>query len=177
MNESDERYALSALAGWTDVAASVRTVDALSFLRSEHRELLDLFDDFRDAVESAADEPDRWAAACFICTMLEHHAQIEEELFYPPLRAAAEHRQLLDEARVEHDSARQLIAQIREGGAANPLLDALVNVLGEYVQHHIREEEDEIFQLAESSELKLDELGAVMDARKQELASAAVADA
>ena len=87
------------------------------------------------------------------------HTQIEEEIFYPAAREAIEKSELIDEAIVEHGSAKQLIAEIEEMDTGDELYDAKVKVLGEQVRHHVEEEEDELFPGIESSELDLEALG------------------
>jgi hemerythrin-like domain-containing protein len=94
------------------------------------------------------------------------HTQIEEEMFYPAAREAIEKTELIDEALVEHASAKQLIEDM---DTEDELYDAKVKVLGEQVSHHIEEEEDELFPEVESSELDLEALGKKMAARKAAL--------
>jgi hemerythrin-like domain-containing protein len=97
------------------------------------------------------------------------HTQIEEDIFYPAVREAIEKAELIDEAIVEHASAKQLIAEIEEMDANDELYDAKVKVLGEQVRHHVEEEEDELFPEVESSELDLEALGTKMVERKAAL--------
>ncbi len=101
------------------------------------------------------------------------HAQIEEEIFYPAAREVEtrESEPLLDEAEVEHGSLKDLIADI-EGGSRedDDLFDARVKVLGEYVKHHVKEEEGELFPKIRKTKLDLEEVGARLAARKEELA-------
>jgi hemerythrin superfamily protein len=99
------------------------------------------------------------------------HAEIEEQQFYPFLREQDENTfgDLLDEAKVEHESAKQLIAQLLEMGPDDPLYDARFTVLGEYVSHHITEEEDELFPKVIAKKVELKELAPVMTELKQDL--------
>ena len=97
------------------------------------------------------------------------HATIEEEIFYPAARAVAAAPTLLDEALVEHASAKALIAQIRDMQADDALYDAKVRVLGEYIDHHVREEENELFPRCRSAGVDLPALGRRLRARKDEL--------
>ena len=99
------------------------------------------------------------------------HAQIEEEIFYPAAYDALEDDDLLDEAEVEHASAKDLIAQIQASNPAEPLFDAKVKVLGEYVQHHVDEEEKELFPECRSSDMDLKGLGEQLRARKEQLSA------
>ena len=80
-----------------------------------------------------------------ICMELTVHAQIEEEIFYPAVRAAIKDTDLLDEAEVEHASAKDLIAQIQDATEMDDMFDAKVKVLGEYIDHHVKEERNEMF--------------------------------
>lgn len=79
------------------------------------------------------------------CSELEVHARLEEEAFYPVAREVLKEAELIDEAEVEHDSAKALIAQLRQMGPDDEKYAATFKVLGEYVNHHIKEEENEIF--------------------------------
>jgi len=100
------------------------------------------------------------------------HAQIEEEIFYPAAREASirDGEDLLDEAEVEHGSLKQLVAAIESNSPeSDELFDARVKVLGEYVKHHVKEEENELFPRARKSDMDLEEVGARLAARKDEL--------
>ena len=97
------------------------------------------------------------------------HAQIEEEIFYPAVKEALNDRELVPEATVEHASLKDLIAQIEGIEPDGEMYDAKVKVLCEYVKHHVKEEQNEMFPKAKASELDMRELGAKMAARKEEL--------
>jgi len=142
--------------------------DALTLLRDDHARVSDLFDAYEAAVSGAHDDR-KPALAQKICALLGVHAQLEEEIFYPAVRDAIEEQNLVDEAEVEHASAKDLIEQIEAMGPGDALYDAKVKVLGEYVKHHIREEEDELFPAVELSELDLQDLGTDLQERKKEL--------
>ena len=118
---------------------------ALELLASDHRKVEALFDRFDEEKEDG--EESRRDLAERICKELTAHTRIEEEIFYPWLRENldAESRDLIDEALVEHATAKDLIAQIEGAGDVDETYDARVKVLGEYVRHHVREEENEIF--------------------------------
>jgi hemerythrin-like domain-containing protein len=105
-----------------------------------------------------------------ICMELTVHAQVEEEIFYPALRGAIKDTDLLDEASVEHQSAKDLIAQLEDAGEADDMFDAKVKVLGEYVNHHIKEERGELFPKARSArKLDLMAMREELESRKEEL--------
>lgn len=115
--------------------------------------------------------PDRRPAlARKICSELTVHAQIEEEIFYPALREVIDLPELLDEAQAEHQQAKELIAQIEAMPDGDAAMDDLVSQLARAVENHVKEERDLLFPKARASgELDLDDLGARMKARQQEL--------
>ena len=111
-----------------------KAADAISLLTNDHKEVKQLFKTYEKLVDDEADEEQRAMLAVQICTMLTVHATIEEEIFYPAARKALrEDEDLLDEAQVEHASAKDLIAQILAMNAGEALYDAKVKVLGEYI--------------------------------------------
>jgi hemerythrin superfamily protein len=146
-------------------------IDALSLLRDDHLQVAALFEQFESAALAVQDDRRR-ALAERACELLTVHAQIEEEIFYPAVRAVIEEQELLDDAEVEHAVAKELIEQIQTMDVDEALYDAKVRVLAEYVRHHIQAEEDELFGLVELADLDLDELGEELAARKQELLGA-----
>lgn len=149
------------------------TVDALALLKQDHRDVEEMFEDF----EEAKNGEKKAELAQKICQALTVHAQLEEEMFYPAVRDAADDADAaLDEAEVEHTSCKQLIADIESMSPEDELFEAKVTVLGEYIRHHVKEEEGEIFKKAKSSEVDLKELGAQMAARKTELMEEGGAD-
>jgi hemerythrin-like domain-containing protein len=143
--------------------------DAVSLLSSDHAEVGQMFEEYRQLVESNAGDDRRGELASQICSALTVHAEIEEDVFYPAMRANLEDELLLDQAEVEHASARELIEQIEGMDPSDALYDAKVLVLGEYVEHHVQVEESEIFPQAEKSGVDLDELGAELAERRREL--------
>jgi len=108
-----------------------------------------------------------------ICTELKVHAQIEEEIFYPTVKAALKDRELVPEAIVEHASLKSLIGQIEGKAPEGEEFDAKVKVLSEYVKHHVKEEQNEMFPKVRASRLDLAELGQRLAARKEELKAGA----
>ena len=143
--------------------------DAVSLLSTDHAEVKQMFESYRELVEQNADDEQRGELAREICATLTVHAEIEEEIFYPAMRGNVDDDLTLDEAEVEHATAKDLIEQIEGMDAGDALYDAKVIVLGEYIDHHVQEEETEIFPQAEKSGLDLDELGAELASRKREL--------
>ena len=142
--------------------------DAVDLLIADHREVHGLFVDYKKLVERHAGADERQPLAEEICTMLTVHTAIEEELFYPAAREAQVDSALLDEAEVEHQSLKDLIAQLRAMGGDEPLYDAKVTVLGEYVDHHVKEERDELFPKAKAN-LDLGALGDQLRERQEAL--------
>lgn len=145
--------------------AAEAPVDAIALLKADHREVEALFDRF-EATSSDAEKRDLVNS---ICVALKVHARLEEELFYPAAFAVLSDKSLIDEAQVEHASAKDLIAQIEAGAPGEAFYDARVRVLAEYIDHHVTEEEDEIFPQCAGSKMDTKSLGALMKLRKQEL--------
>jgi hemerythrin superfamily protein len=142
--------------------------DAITLLTDDHKEVKKLFRQYDKLAKAEAPSEKRKALAGQICTMLTVHAQIEEEIFYPAARQALPDVDLVDEATVEHASAKDLIAQIQSMSADDDLYDAKVKVLGEYIDHHVKEEQDEMFpKLRRRIDIKA--IGAQLLERKQEL--------
>ena len=151
-----------------------RAKDACDLLDADHRAVKKLFKEYDELTESRA----RGAAqknrdpAHQICMELTVHAQNEEEIIYPALRGAIKDTDLLDEAEVEHQSAKDLIAQIQDAAEADDKFDAKVKVLGEYIDHHVKEERGEIFPKARAArKLDLVSMRDELEARKEELMS------
>jgi hemerythrin superfamily protein len=141
------------------------TVSAIDLLEDDHQEVQGYF----DAYEELEDDDAKAELSAKICTALKVHTQIEEELFYPAARKATKDDDLLDEAKVEHDGAKQLIAEIEAMAVGDDLYDAKVKVLGEQIKHHVKEEEEALFPEVKSEKMDVDALGKKMAARKKEL--------
>jgi len=141
----------------------------LQLLMADHKEVKALFAQYQKMVDADEGDEEKEALARQICLMLTVHATTEEEIFYPAARDAIEDEDLLDEAEVEHGSAKELIAQIEAAAPDEPLYDAKVKVLGEYIEHHVKEEEGELFPKVKKAKLDLVELGERITARKEEL--------
>jgi hemerythrin-like domain-containing protein len=142
---------------------------ALELLETDHRKVEMLFDQYED--EKEGDEDTKRQIAERICGELTAHAQLEEELFYPWCRENLEEddMEMLEEAYIEHASAKDLIAQIQGSTEIDAAFDARVKVLSEYIKHHVKEEEEELFEEVRDQQEALDELGQEMHARKSEL--------
>jgi iron-sulfur cluster repair protein YtfE (RIC family) len=142
---------------------------ALELLMSDHRKVEDLFAQYED--EKEGDEDVRRQLAQRICLELKVHTQLEEELFYPWLREnlGDNDMELVEEAQVEHNGAKDLIEQIEGAADIDAEFNAKVKVLGEYIKHHVNEEENEIFPKIRDQQEELDELGQEIASRKGEL--------
>lgn len=144
--------------------------DALDILAEDHQKVLKMFDQFRKMTKKAdADEQEMQTLVETACAELTIHSQVEEELFYPALRDASDADDLLDEAEVEHASAKQLITELAAMQPGDDLYEAKFTVLGEYVKHHIGEEEHQLFPKAKKAKMDLESLGEEIRTRKQEL--------
>jgi hemerythrin superfamily protein len=144
-------------------------VNAIDLLKKDHDDVNTLFKDYETLAEGRGDPGDRRALSTQICGMLAVHAIIEEEIFYPAARKAGVDADLLDEAEIEHGSAKTLIAQIGTADASEPLYDARVRVLGEYIRHHVKEEEHKLFPACRNSDMHIAEIGARLQTRKEKL--------
>ena len=146
--------------------------DACDLLDADHRAVKKMFKEYEELTSARGRNvaQKKMDLARQICHELTVHAQVEEELFYPALRAALKDTDALAEAEVEHQSAKELIAQIEGMTEADEMFDAKVKVLGEYIDHHVKEERNEIFPKARSArKLDLVAMRDEMMARKEEL--------
>lgn len=138
---------------------------AIDMLVDDHKKVKKLFKDF-DKLKEKGDAEDKQALVEEICNELILHTQIEEEIFYPAARDVVE-EDMLNEAEVEHASAKDLIEQIQALDPSDPMYDAKVTVLGEYIEHHVEEEEKEMFPKMKKSKLDLEALGEEMASMKE----------
>jgi len=151
--------------------------NAVEILEQDHDEVEKLFDQYEDAKDEDNSELKAEIVAA-VCKALTIHAQIEEELFYPAMRRQEEDASdLVDEAAVEHQTLKNLVAELLDATPGDDLYDAKVKVLSEYVKHHVKEEEGEMFPLARKADLDLEALGAELLARKEALAAEPAAEA
>lgn len=150
--------------------ATARQKDACDLLDADHKAVKKMFKEFEELTEarSSSREKKRLLAGK-ICLELTVHAQIEEEIFYPAIRKAIKDELMMNEAEVEHTTAKDLIAQIQGMDPGDPLYDAKVLVLGEYIDHHVKEERTEMFPKARASKVDLVKMRETLQARKEEL--------
>lgn len=144
--------------------------DAIEMLTADHREVKALFKKFASLEDDKESEQQKATVVKQICDALTIHAEIEEEIFYPAVRAAINDGDLMDEALVEHAGAKRLIAELRDMDPDEELFDAKVMVLGVQIDHHVKEEEGNMFPKAKKAKLDTDQLGVQLAARKEELA-------
>jgi hemerythrin-like domain-containing protein len=144
--------------------------DAIKLLKDDHAAVEKLFDKY-DKGHHKMSSSQKKSLATEICQMLKVHTQIEEEIFYPACLEAEikEAEDQIAEAKVEHQSAKDLIAKIEDGEPGGTEYDAWVIVLGEYIKHHVKEEHKEMFPAVRKSDLDLKDLGMRLMERKQEL--------
>ncbi len=145
--------------------AAPKPKEATSLLRADHKLVNDLFAEY----EKSRSNVRKKQIVSMICKELTIHAQIEEEIFYPAVKAALKDKELIPEATVEHATLKDLIAQVKDVDPDGEIFDAKIKVLSEYVKHHVKEEQNEIFPKAKDSSLDLVEIGAQLAERKAEL--------
>ena len=146
------------------MAQSYEEMDAIAMLKADHRKVEELFEKFEQTNGKATKQ----RLAEQICLELKVHTAIEEEIFYPACRGKIED-DLVNEAYVEHDSAKLLINEIEAGGPEEDFYDAKVKVLSEMIEHHVEEEEkrsEGMFSQARAAGLDMDRLADDMRARK-----------
>lgn len=149
------------------MAQQSQKLDALQMLADDHRTVENLFEKFENARSGSVKQK----LVRQICEELTIHAMIEEQVFYPSVRDLVE-SDMMDEAQVEHDSAKTLIMSLREADPDDPFFEAKVSVLREQVEHHVYEEERQrgsIFSQVRKSDVDLEQLGEEMAALKQRL--------
>src|SRR5690606_21499366 len=142
-----------------------KAVEAIKLLRADHRLVNGLFEEY----ENTTSVKKKRELVAQICTELTVHAQIEEEIFYPAVKQALKDKELIPEATVEHNTLKQLIAEVEGKEPDGEMFDARIKVMSEYVKHHVKEEQTEIFPKAKTTKLDMEELGALLMERKEEL--------
>jgi hypothetical protein len=149
----------------------IKPQDGLQLLAGDHRKVEELFAQFEKARGASAKE----RLVRQICAELKIHSTIEEEIYYPAIRGKVE-EDALDEAYVEHDSAKLLINELEAAEPDEDFYDAKVKVLQELIEHHVKEEEkerDNLFQQTRAADIDLEALGERLAARKAELTAQA----
>jgi hemerythrin superfamily protein len=151
-------------------AKTAKAQDAIALLKADHKLVSQLFEQF-EKIRSANKKK---AIVAQICTELTVHAKIEEEIFYPAVKQALKDKELVPEATVEHASVKDLIAQVEGLEPDGEMYDAKVKVMGEFVKHHVKEEQNEMFPKAKATRLDMLALGEQLAQRKAELLAAAL---
>jgi hemerythrin HHE cation binding domain-containing protein len=147
--------------------SKAKATGAIEILKEQHDKVKKAFKQFEKLEREDTEAQQNLVQAT--CEDLKLHTTLEEELFYPAVREAIDDEDILNEAQVEHETAKMLIEQLENMGADDPNFHATFTVLGEYVLHHVKEEEGEMFPQAQKSDLDLEELGGRMRQRLQEL--------
>ena len=149
---------------------SGKVQDAIALLTADHKAVKALFKKFEELKEQDDADDQKASLVERICAELTVHATIEEEIFYPAVREAIEDEDLMDEADVEHATAKELIAQLQAAEPSDDHYDAKVKVLSEYIDHHVKEEEGEMFPKARKA-VDTTALGVELADRREELRS------
>ena len=150
--------------------ATAKQKDACDFLDADHKAVKKLFTEYEELAEARGSSREKKRQlAERICREVTVHAKLEEEIFYPAVRKALKEDLMMDEADVEHANAKELIAQIQDMTPGDTLYDAKVMVLGEYIDHHVKEERNEMFPKARTSKVDLVKMRATLQGRKEEL--------
>lgn len=139
--------------------------DATELLRADHKRVSELFAEYEKTQSSAKKKQ----VVSQICTELSVHAQVEEEIFYPAVEQTLKDKELVPEATVEHASLKALVAEVEGVEPNGEMFDAKIKVLSEYVKHHVKKEQNEMFPKAKATGLDMVELGAKLSERKAEL--------
>ncbi len=148
-----------------NAARTARPQEATALLRADHKHVSALFSEY----EKAGTPGKKKDLVMQICTELTVHAQLEQELFYPAVKQALGDTELVPEATVEHATLKALIDQVQGVEPEGEMFDARIKVMSEYVKHHVKEEQTEMFRKARATSLDMRELGARIAARKKEL--------
>lgn len=141
--------------------------NVINLLIDDHEKVKKLFKEFEKL--SKKNDDSKVEIANQICMELTVHALAEEEVFYPVARRAISDNDMMNEADVEHDSAKDLIAQIQSMSSNDEMYDAKVTVLGEYIDHHVKEEENEMFPKVRKAKVDLEELGMQLMMKKEQI--------
>jgi hypothetical protein len=150
--------------------SKAKATGAVEILKEQHDKVKKAFKEFEKLDREDTEAQQQLVQT--VCEDLKLHTTLEEELFYPAAREALDDEDIMNEAQVEHETAKMLIEQLENMGPDDPNFHATFTVLGEYVMHHVKEEEGEMFPAAKKSDLDLEELGTRMRSRMEELMGA-----
>jgi hemerythrin-like domain-containing protein len=147
--------------------SKAKAAGAIEMLKEDHDKVKKAFKEFEKMDRENTEDMRQLVQT--VCEDLKVHTTLEEEIFYPAVREAIDDEDIMNEAQVEHETAKMLIEQLENMGAEDPNYHATFTVLGEYVKHHIKEEESEMFPQAKKTDLDFEDLWQRMSQRKQEL--------
>ena len=150
--------------------AAAQPKDAVAMLKADHKKVSGLFEQFEKSRAASTKKQ----LVSEICMELTVHTTLEEDIFYPAVKAALRDTELVPEANVEHATVKELIAQVKGVEPGGEEYDAKVKVMSEYVKHHVKEEQNEMFPKAQKTKLDMVALGERMAERKAELLAAGV---
>lgn len=145
-----------------------KNVEAINMLKEDHDRVEKAFKEF-EKLDREDTETVRQLVQT-VCEDLKIHTTLEEEIFYPAVREAIDDEDIMNEASVEHETAKMLIEQLENMQPDDPNYYATFTVLGEYVMHHVEEEEGEMFPAAKKTDIDFEALAQQMKERKEELA-------
>lgn len=154
-------------AGKKAAALTNAAPNAIELLKADHDKVKAMFEQYEGLSDRAVASKKKLVRE--ICLELTKHTEAEEEIFYSALREAIGDEDMVDEATVEHACAKDLIEQLLSMEPGDDLYDAKVKVLSEQIEHHVEEEEKEMFPKAKKAQLDMIELGAAIQARKDEI--------
>jgi hemerythrin superfamily protein len=143
--------------------------EPMEMLMEDHKKVQKLFKQFEKLHKQDGDEESKREIVEQCCMELKVHAEVEEQVFYPAAREALEEQDLVEEALVEHASAKDLIAKLEGMDGSEESYDATFTVLGEYVNHHVKEEEEEMFPKVKRAKLDWEALAEQMEQRKMQM--------
>jgi hemerythrin superfamily protein len=148
-------------------------MNVIQALMKDHKRVKQIFEEFENlhGGRTAQKKP---ALVAQICQALTVHAQVEEEVVYPAFKEHRSMQALISEAQEEHHVAKMLLSELDEIQPEEERYDAKVKVLSEYVLHHVKEEEKEVFPQAQKrlSAKRLEALGEQVEARRKALMKA-----
>jgi hemerythrin superfamily protein len=153
--------------------------DAIDLLMDDHKRVQKIFDDFETVDRDDAEAVQELVETA--CMELQLHSMLEEEIFYPAVRAQIDAEEqdasdLLNEAEVEHETVDDLVAKLQELEPEDAMYAAYFNVLAKLVKQHVHEEENDLFPDVRNMDLDLQQLGDDMHARREELFAEMEAD-
>jgi iron-sulfur cluster repair protein YtfE (RIC family) len=148
-------------------------MNAFNLLKEDHKRVAGIFEKLEPTTERA--QKTREELFSKLNSELEVHAAVEEQIFYPVLKEAAETREITFEAFEEHRVVKELLKELASTPKDTEEWTAKLTVLKENVEHHVEEEEGEMFKKARKvlTDEEAEELGSRMEAAKKKLSATA----